>query len=299
MALLKGEEYVKTAIVSGASGFVGCHLVRELCAMGVEVTAFCRRGSQNLERLPNGINIAYSIDELPRADVFYHLAWDQASGPGRGNAVIQSQNATMTLELLHAAHTLGARFVVLGTVYERFAENIMQSSKFSGLDFYILAKHFAHTMSKQLAFKLGIELVWCQICHPIGQYIKPEQLMSYTVSGLLRGDAPSYGPAISLYDILAVEDVAWGLYLIGNCKNTRDNYYIGSGKPLPLREYLENTRRILRVETPVLINRRPDDGLRFERDWFDITALQKDTDYNPTISFERAVWNVADWVGEQ
>jgi len=283
------------AVVTGATGFVGAHLAVELLSRGLKVTALCRDGSPNLSRLPSEVDIIYSLNDIPPADVFYHLAWEGASGALRTDAAVQAFNAQFTVGTLKAAQTAGCKkYVALGTVYERLTPQILASGKFGGSDFYVLSKRYACAMADKLAYKLGVDFSWCRICHPIGKYIKPEQLMAYTVSNLISGSAPSFGPASTLYDVAAVEDVASGLYLAGEYGKRRE-YYIGSGAPHILREYLERTREILLTSTPLHIGARPDDGLRFQREWFDITPLTEDTGYAPKVSFEEAVMNVKDW----
>ena len=287
---------MNSAIVSGATGFIGIHLVHELVSAGVDVVVLCQYKCANLTRIPGSVRVVYELSELPYADVFYHLAWEQASGPGRLDAVLQSKNVTLTLEVLHAANKIGAKFIALGTVYERFADKVSHADKFDNSNFYILAKHSAHNMSNQLAYKLGNDYVWCQICHPIGRYIKHEQLMAYVISSLIDGTPPSFGPAETLYDVVAVEDVAQGLCLLGKQKTPRREYYIGSGNPKPLREILQQTKAILRTDTPLMIGTRPDDGLLFEESWFDISLISHDVGYEPCIGFEQSVCAVADWI---
>jgi len=294
---LEGES-VKTAIITGATGFVGVHLVEELQSHNVDVTALCREGSQNMDRLPPGVETAYHLDDLPSADVFYHLAWEGASGIGRGDATLQARNAELTLHSLLAAHRLRcSRFVALGTIYENFASQIKASATSGSADFYILSKEYAHSMANQLAYKVDMDFVWCKICHPIGRFIKPEQMMAFVISSLLAGVKPSFGPALTSYDIIAVEDVAQGLYLVGCCESlTKWEYYIGSGFPQPLYKWLEETRNILDVNVPIGIGEKPDDRLQFDENWFDIMPLATETGYAPTVSFARAVDNVARWV---
>jgi nucleoside-diphosphate-sugar epimerase len=203
----------------------------------------------------------------------------------------------MTLTALETARKLGCgKFIALGTVYERFAPQIAGTEKFGGSDFYILSKKYAHDMSKQLALKWGMGFVWATICHPIGKNIKPEQMMAYVIAKLLDGVAPEFGPAATLYDIVAVEDVAFGLRLIGEGVMAQSEYYIGGGSVKPLAAWLEETRKILGVDTPIGIGRRPDDGLRFEREWFDRSVLAAETGYAPKVSFEKAVRNTAGWL---
>ncbi|MDR2931561.1 MAG: NAD-dependent epimerase/dehydratase family protein, partial [Oscillospiraceae bacterium] len=260
----------------------------------VQVTALCRENDPNQARLPPQVAVVHHMKDLEKADVFYHLAWESASGPGRADAVVQTRNAELTLEALLTADRLGCkRFIAMGTIYERLAPQILASGKFGGPDFYILSKTHAHTMADQLAHKLGIEFVWCTICHPIGRYIKPDQMMASVVASLLSGISPSLGFAQTVYDIVAVEDVARGLRLLGDTYALRyREYYIGSGSPKPLYQWLEDTRCILGVNTPLGIGELGDDGLEFDESWFQISPLAEETGYAPQISFERAVANI-------
>ena len=286
-----------TAIVTGATGFVGTYLITELLESGVSVTALFREGSPNISRLPSEVKIECDFAKLEPADVFYHLAWEDASGVGRGNAVTQSRNAELTLAALETAHRIGCgKFVALGTVYEKFAPQIRAAGKFGGSDFYVLSKDYTHAMTEKLALKLAVPFVWAEICHPVGQLIKPEQMMAYVISNLLGGKSPAFGPAKTLYDIVAVEDVALGLRLLGEYGLKNREYYIGSGNPRVLAAYLEDVRQILETETSVGIGERPADGLCFEESWFDIAPIAEETGYEPKVSFEQAVRNVADWV---
>ncbi len=152
-------------------------------------------------------------------------------------------------------------------------------------------------MAGQLAYKLEMEFAWCTICHPIGRMMKRDQMMAIVADGLLAGKSPAIGPALTFYDVVAVEDVALGLRLLGEAEKnalSRREYYIGSGTPKLLREWLEEARDALGVNTPLGIGKRADDGLRFDKSWFDISALREDTGYAPRMSFAEAVANAAD-----
>jgi nucleoside-diphosphate-sugar epimerase len=281
---------MKSAIVTGAAGFLGTHLVNELLLHNIEVTALCREGSRNLERLPVGVRIEYRLDALPRADVFYHLAWESASGAGRANAELQSRNAVFTVIALEAAARIGCgKFIALGTVYEKLSGQVTASGAFGGSDFYILSKEYAHVMADKLAYKLGIDFMWCTVCHPFGRYVKREQMLASVVDRLRRGETVEFGLGTEYYDITAAEDLAYGLRLAGEKEAWRREYYIGSGEPRTLREYLEETRQILETDTPVIYGARPDDGLRFDRGWFDITPISRDADYAPKKQFAEMV----------
>ena len=294
---------MKSAIVTGVTGFIGTHLSEELKRNNISVTGLSRHDSLNTGRLKKDIDIVWcgmdgydSFSGLP-ADTFYHLAWDGATGVGRDDEELQVKNIAWTVAALKAAKRAGCRrFVALGTVYEKLVPQVLLASEHRKADFYLLAKQSAHYMCLKLARKLDIEFVWATIFQPIGRYIKKEQVMTYTINGLLKGEPPEFGPAMEPYDITAVEDIAYGLRLLGEKTLTRQEYYIGSGSPMLMKEYLQRTKEVLGVDTELKIGCRPDDGLRFMFDWYDISEIEKDTGYSARMGFDQAVLNVAEWV---
>lgn len=293
---------MKTAIISGATGFIGTHLCMELLNNDIKVIGLAREDSPNTQRTDNVELIWCSMDEYDSlsgitADTFYHLAWDGATGVGRDDEELQALNIARSIQALKAAKRLGCkRFVALGTVYENLVPQILSDSVHRKPDFYLLSKQSTHYMCEKLAQKLDIEFVWATIFQPIGKYIKKEQVMSYTIAGLLEGNPPTFGPAMEPYDITAVEDIAYGLRLLGECELSRREYYIGSGEPMLMKDYLQRAKEVLAVDTELKIGERSDDGLRFSFDWYDIAPLQEDTGYSIRVGFDQAVRNVAEWV---
>lgn len=294
---------MKSAIVTGATGFIGTHLCEELKRNNIKVTGLARCDSLNTRRLEQETDIVwcgmddYSSFAGPPADTFYHLAWDGATGAGRDDEELQTKNIARTVAALKAAKRVGcSRFVALGTVYENLVPQVLSDSEHRKADFYLLSKQSSHFMCRKLAKKLDIEFAWATIFQPIGRYIKKEQVMTYVISGLLNDEPPEFGPAMEPYDITAVEDIAYGLRLLGECALTKQEYYIGSGSPMIMKKYLQRTKEVLGVDTELKIGCRPDDGLRFSFDWYDISAMEKDTGYSARVGFDRAVLNVAEWI---
>jgi nucleoside-diphosphate-sugar epimerase len=254
------------------SGFVGRYLADELKANDIEVYGI---GRNEHAKKP--------------ADVFYHLAWESASGSGRSDPFIQESNVKLTLQMLTDAYNVGCKkFVALGTCYEKLS----LTENFGNADFYVLSKRYAHEMADRLAKKLGIEFVWTTVCHPIGAGIKPEQMIAFVLRKLKAGESPKMGPAESWYDIVSVKDLALGLRLIGENKLMWREYFIGSGKPRILKDYLTEIPQILNTGLQIEIGARPDDGLRFHKEWFDISPLVNETGFAPKVSFSDAILSI-------
>lgn len=91
---------MKTAIVSGANGFVGNAVVKELLSNGYRVYALVNKNTANIPKDPNLTTIHCSVDELDPVikeiegcDVFFHFAWSGSAGPERANVDLQLKNA--------------------------------------------------------------------------------------------------------------------------------------------------------------------------------------------------------------
>ncbi|MDR1704666.1 MAG: hypothetical protein LBS19_08275, partial [Clostridiales bacterium] len=100
--------------------------------------------------------------------------------------------------------------------------------------------------------------------------------------------------------MIDVRDAALALRLLGQAERlTGREYYIGSGRAKPLREWFIEAREALGTEAALAFDKRPDDGLRFDKSWFDISALETDTGFMPRVSFSTAVNELADWLNKK
>lgn len=94
---------MKKAIVTGANGFVGSTLVKELIGRNVQVIALDREGCSG--NLPENDLVRFVPCDLAEMaslkdkvadrdiDVFYHFAWVGSAGPARADTALQLQNA--------------------------------------------------------------------------------------------------------------------------------------------------------------------------------------------------------------
>jgi nucleoside-diphosphate-sugar epimerase len=302
---------MKTAIVSGAAGFMGYHLIRKLRQKGVRVVALCRPGSPNNVRLDEfeGLEIIecdaseylHHTEEIKKysPDVFYHLAWNGTTGEKRMDYAVQLADVKETCDAYACAAAAGCRkFVASGTVYELLTEQILALKDFSASSYYVIAKQFAYESLFQLSKKVGLDFTWCMICQPIGRYIKLNQLTAYLITELKNGRVPKLGTAENPFDMIVADDLASGFYLAGETVLSQKRYYVGSGHPRMLKEYLNEECRIVAPEQKLVFGERADDGLRFSYEWLDSSAFMKETGFSPESSFEEGVREVEKWIEE-
>lgn len=117
---------MRTAIVSGANGFIGSAVVRELLSNGYYVQGLVHDNTSSIGEHPNLKITHFSletidsiIDDLEPSETFYHFAWKGISGPTRSDTALQLNNVQWTINSLRLAKTVGCnRFVCAGSLVE-------------------------------------------------------------------------------------------------------------------------------------------------------------------------------------
>jgi nucleoside-diphosphate-sugar epimerase len=98
------------------------------------------------------------------------------------------------------------------------------------------------------------------------------------------------GPAEQPYDFIHVDDAVRALVLLGTSDGVRsESFYVGNGKPKPLKEYLIEIGRLAGKMELIGIGRRPDDGTRYREEWFDVEKLCLETGFSAVKDFSDGV----------
>lgn len=300
---------MKKAIVTGANGFVGYWLLRELQKNGVHVTAVVKDMNENVSMFSgfDDIDVVYSnlsefctLTEKVKDrdyDVMYHLAWASAGGPGRADYAIQLNNVKYACDVLHVAKDLGCSKVLFaGTITEKIAENILNLTGKAVNNIYGICKHMTHCLVDVVSQQVGIDYVWMQFSNLYGPYSINGNIVGYTIKELLMGNDAKFGPANQPYDLLFIEDLVYAAYLLGAKPTSNHCYYLGSGEVRILSDYLKEIGRVCCMEEKIKIGARPDDGTRYEASWFDISPLIEDTGYKSKVTFKEGLIETIKWM---
>ncbi|MDE6096950.1 MAG: NAD(P)-dependent oxidoreductase [Muribaculaceae bacterium] len=300
---------MKSAIVTGANGFVGYWLTKELSDNGCNVIAIVRDSSSDVSKLKslNGVTIVYcplsNLKNLPDKinkkgyDAFYHLAWTGAGGDTRADYDIQIRNAQYCCDAVYAAAHLECSSILLsGTVTENLVKNVLHKSMVAKNEIYGVCKQFAHYLSYIESQRFNIRHIWMQFANLFGPGSINGNIVGYTIEQILKGENACFGPANQYYDLLYVTDLAHAAYLLGKSSKTQGCYYIGSGTPRKLQSYLLEIGEVLGKPHLIKIGERQDDGTRYDESWFDISALKNETGYTPITTFEKGIIHTKEWM---
>lgn len=291
---------MENVIVTGSNGFIGRSLVKRLIEKGTHVVALdlsftnCKLPESDLiDRIEIGLDDEKALQEMmPEADydAFYHFAWAGVNGPAKADPVIQLKNAEMVMKCAAAAKRLGCKkLLCAGTIAERAIESLSHLKKTNGGMIYGVAKHAAHLMLETYCKDIGLDFVWMQFSNIYGPDNKTGNLVSYTIGELEKGIEAKFGPALQPYDFIFIDDLIEAVLRLGKYKTSKNCYFIGSGKPRILKDYLIEIGHLYGREDLIKIGARPDDGIVYTLDMFDTDILKADIGKYVSKSFTEGI----------
>lgn len=299
---------MRTVIVSGANGFVGAALVRELLRNGYRIYALGREnrfnnlpGDSRITLVPCGLaDMAGLKDKLPLGnyDIFFHLAWAGAAGPARTDCTLQLQNIQWTVNSLRAAGELGCkRFVCAGSIMEREAAAAAraQGSK-PGMGYiYGGAKMAAHVMCMSVAAQIGVDLIWAVLTNTYGAGDRSQGMMNTAIQKCIRREPPQFTAGAHNYDFVYIDDAARAFRLIGENGKPFHEYLIGSSAARPLKEFLLEMQAAIAPDIPFRFGDIPFTGVGLPLSEFDCSRTETDTGFRAEVSFAEGCKRTVEW----
>jgi nucleoside-diphosphate-sugar epimerase len=209
--------YGKKILITGASGFIGSHLVRHLDEYQPTIFGITRK-----KPLENKAPIHWLIGNLTddhfvrnavrdvRPDIIFHLG-SHVTGGRTLDFVLSTfeNNLLSTVNLLTAAASVGDSRIVLGGSMEEPEEGGMDAAPCSP---YAAAKWASHGYARMFRQLYKMDVITARIFMVYGPGQKDlKKLIPYVILSLLRGEAPKLTSGHRQIDWIYVDDVVKGL----------------------------------------------------------------------------------------
>jgi GDP-4-dehydro-6-deoxy-D-mannose reductase len=298
------------ALVTGATGFAGAHLVSALRFDGVDAVGTSLSQPQGDGIVQVDLTDPHAVVALVRdvrPDTVYHLAAFASPGLSHKQPVeAVTSTVTMQINLFQACMSLGLKPRILvvssGQIYGMTADAQLPLTETSPMDFsspYSVAKAAQENLVSMYA-KLGLESV---IARPFN-HIGPGQRPGYLVSDLAKqiaeleragGGSLLVGNLDSRRDFTDVRDIVRAYILLAAKGVAGEAYNVCSGKSRSGHQILDlllrNARTKIHIEKDPA-RMRPADipDLRG-----DSRKIHVDTGWSPTIPIEQTLSETLDY----
>lgn len=301
---------MKKALVTGASGFLGQNLVRELLEQDYEVFALLREPDrfpmkhENLHLIACGMDEYASLgnrEELRGVRVLFHLAWAGVSGPDSTDYALQLNNIKCACDLQTAAQALGIPcFAFADSIMEFEYQKAFDAGHFSlGLrSTYAVAKRTARELLQLRCRNAGMTFVPLLISNVYGPGENSPRLINTAIRALLAREHMSFTPSEQLYDFIYITDAVRAMVLAAERGKPNCLCYIGSPEPRPLKAFLTEMRDELAPGFRLGIGELPFTGVSLDYTEFDTKLLYRDLGFRQEVPFRRGVRMTADRIAE-
>lgn len=235
-------------IVTGATGFVGRHVVKKLIDHKYDVYALALDldKASSLECLKNARHFYFdianlnTIENLPKDAILVHCAWQDVRDTLSLKHIEEHLMTNYLLVRKFIEHGI-KQIVVTGTCYEYGLQYgpIKANTPTQPNTAYAIAKDTLHKSLRALQTQVFFELIWARLFYIYGEGQDERSIISLFDKALQNSDEifnMSLGE--QLFDYLPVEEVATKIVNLLQYKNGIFN--ICSGKPISLRRLLEN-----------------------------------------------------------
>ena len=304
----KGDIEMNKVIVTGANGFIGKTLVRALLDKGYEVVALDVRFDDVLTnnghvKCVNVLNreISELKSEIPYDEYmcFFHLAWAGTSGPARADYSLQLNNVKLSCDYIKLCGEIGCmRVVYASSINEMETYEYLQSDDIdpSGGYIYGTGKLAAHLMGVTVAKLIGVEFIPVIITNIYGVGEKSARMIYTSINKLVHKEHCSFTAGYQTYDFIYITDAINSVIAVAERGRAFNRYYIGSGEPKPLREFLLEMRDIVDPEAEIGLGDIPFKGVDISYDQFDLKKVERDTGYKNEISFAEGIRMTAEYI---
>jgi len=244
-------------LVTGASGFIGSQVTRQLLMLGCEVAAVAMPKDpltrlQDIEDRLTILRCDLTDPDMTRAtlvdwepEICVHLAWYVEPGKYL-DSHMNTAALVAGLRLIELVADAGCgHFVGAGTCFEYKwdAGWLHEDSPTEPRTLYAAAKLSLCLTGRQVATLLGMKFAWGRIFYLYGPGEDDRRVVPALLNALVSGNEFAATEGEQVRDYLHVEDVASGFCTLV-MQRAEGIYNIGSGIPVTMRQLMQTAGEI-------------------------------------------------------
>lgn len=300
---------MKTAVVTGADGFLGNCLVKHLLKKGYKVigVGLDEKKVKNIEsadflfinaRFEEYINLKAMIN--CKIDYFFHFAWNGVFGEKFKDYSLQLSNSKYACDAILLAKELGCKkFILASTI------NTLETLNYFGkhdiepryTNIYAMSKLSAEMIGKTLAFQNGIEFNCGLISMVYGPNNYSLMVPNVVMLNLLQNKPSNLIDYNIDYDMIYVDDVADAFIAIAEKGTNLKTYYVGHPRLSKFGDIFTKVREIINPQGILNFGVYPN-KTDINYKLIDLESLLNDTGFSPIMDFKTTIIETSSWLKE-
>ncbi|MEG0034411.1 MAG: NAD-dependent epimerase/dehydratase family protein [Bacilli bacterium] len=277
---------MKSVVISGANGFIGNFLCRELLRQGYKVYGISRNGTTIKDEMYIDIVFNEELNKMidlfqlnGEFDYFFHFAWNGVSSKSQQSYLTQIRNIEISCQYVELASRLNCKkFIFAGSIFEY--ENIQNKNIIFDISDttknYSYAKFAAHQMCLTLCSEKKILFNSCLISNVFGENENSKRFISSLIKAIRNDESFPLSQCDQMYDFIYIEDAVKAIICVAEKGKNLSEYYIGYGDVRPLLEFVILIKNLIKENYSLEIGKRTQKTTYFDFNQFDMSKVKND-----------------------
>lgn len=306
---------MEKALVTGAAGFIGSHLVDELLDRGWEVRGLDDLTTGDISNLEQaGKSDSFTLvkgdvrdrttvmNAIGEADVIFHqAAFTSVPGSFEEPIGVTTRNCTGTATVMDIAVDQGVENIVLASSAAVYGSGSplpkIEDHSVAPESPYAATKYYTEEMAQQIGNRVGIDVVALRYFNVFGPRQDPDgeyaAVIPKFINLILKGDRPIiFGDGEQSRDFIFVKDVV-DANISAAKTDISGVFNVASGTSVTINELVSELNRVSNADVePIYKNPRPGD-IRHSK--ADISKAREAIGFKSAVSFHEGVNRTVKW----
>lgn len=288
------EKWNMKVVLTGATGFLGNHLLDELLRGHYEIIII-KRQSSNIKNIIKkyGSLRAWDIEKIddlfkihPDVDALIHAATDYGNDElNPTEPFFANEFFPMKLLALAIRHKI-ATFINFDTFFSSAKE------EYSYLETYTMSKRHFKEWGQYCAKNKKIGFCNLQLFHLYGEGDNSKKFVPTMIANCLKGGEINLTDGVQKRDFIYISDVVSAVKIILIAEASREpgyrHYDIGTGNSISIRDFVEKVKFVCGSNVRLNFGALPNRKGEFTNSFADTTALHK-LGWVPKVTIEMGI----------
>lgn len=287
----------KNILLTGATGFLGAHLLTRLVMKNYNVIVL-KRTFSDLWRIKDLITEvgSYNLDKVDIGDVFkensidviIHLATDYGKKNNNDVSALVEANVCFAARLLNLAVSNDVKFFINTHTHTGSNYTLYSATKNAFIEIakFFFANHVIHFVNLKLEYMYG-------------EKDDSTKFVPFVIENILRGKEIKASPGEQKRDFIYVADVVNAyIKVLENLENLKEKFLefnIGTGESISFKDFIKRIEHIIGVRADIKWSALPYRNNEIFDVKADIRTAAGLLKWKPEISLENGLANTVNW----